>query len=801
MASRKLKLISFILILVFIFSSIGGTTAFANSDQSQSIQRGEGYKEATSLGGGAQVDNAVAPIPVNASSLPQIAKPESQGEAVPVPMGEPLDEKRSEGSSTAESVSSGSQTKDLSGNMPNVPSELGDWEGPDINDSGLIPPDPIIAAGPQHVVVNVNSLIRVYDRNGNQVSSNSASSWYSSVLPTGTFVFDPRILYDRDIGRFIMVWVATKTSTNEAWFLVSCSQSSDPTGSWYNYALDATLNGTNPTNNWADYPRVGVTNRAITLSANMLEFGGDFQYTKVRILDKVAVCDGNSLVWWDQWGLKNIDGTETFTIVPAQQYGYYDEQYMINAENGDDSDLTLWKVVDPLDTANGPTFLQTNPVGVSPFQVPPNAKQPGTSQDLDNTGTRMLHAVVQDDMMWATQTDACDWGSGDRSCLRHYRIGSVTSYPYVDDSTSYGSSGYDYFYPSISVDSVGNAVISFARSGDSEYASARYAELKAGSSIGTSASCADGVAEYEVLDSFGRNRWGDYTGVEIAPDLSTFYVFNEYVGATDDWYTRVCVVRFKMRAITDFLYDGSTDVAVYRPSNGNWYIKGQSSVSWGKSGDMPVPGDYDGDGDFDIAVLRPSNGKWYIKGQSNVSWFKSGDVPVQADYDGDGTTDIAVLRPSNGRWYILGMGNFNYFRPGDVPVPCDYNGDGEDEIAVFRPSNGNWYVRGMGSVSWGFPDDIPVPGDYDGDAVCDMAVYRPFNGNWYIRGQGRISWGNTGDIPAPGDFDGDGETEVAVVRPGNGRWYIKGIGNVSWFKNGDFPLNVRDTNADGDPHH
>ena len=68
-----------------------------------------------------------------------------------------------------------------------------------------------------------------------------------------------------------------------------------------------------------------------------------------------------------------------------------------------------------------------------------------------------------------------------------------------------------------------------------------------------------------------------------------------------------------------------------------------------------MPEDYDGDGDSGIAVWRPSNGKWYIQGQSAVAWGVSTDIPVPGDYDGDGTTEIAVWRPSNGKWYIQGM--------------------------------------------------------------------------------------------------------------------------------------------------
>jgi len=68
--------------------------------------------------------------------------------------------------------------------------------------------------------------------------------------------------------------------------------------------------------------------------------------------------------------------------------------------------------------------------------------------------------------------------------------------------------------------------------------------------------------------------------------------------------------------------------------------------------DVPVPGDYDANGTTDLAVWRPSNGTWYLHSGATVQWGLVGDVPVPGDYDANGTTDLAVWRPSNGTWYL-----------------------------------------------------------------------------------------------------------------------------------------------------
>ncbi|MET0754469.1 MAG: VCBS repeat-containing protein, partial [Pyrinomonadaceae bacterium] len=278
----------------------------------------------------------------------------------------------------------------------------------------------------------------------------------------------------------------------------------------------------------------------------------------------------------------------------------------------------------------------------------------------------------------------------------------------------------------------------------------------------------------------------------------------------------VCTCLPPSRARADFDGDSKTDLSVFRPSEGNWYMfnstAGFGVVHWGLNGDQLAPGDYDGDAKADFAVFRPNADStqpdFYVLKSSNYtysgySWGLPGDVPIVADYDGDAKDDLAIYRPADHTFYVFKSNggsvlSFSGISSG-VPVAGDFDGDGKADFVTFN--DGDWFIAkstlnfaSVSSVHWGAAGDKPVPADYDGDGKEDLAVFRPSERVWYIlrsaTGVFITQFGLSDDIPVPGDYDGDSKDDLAVYR--DGTWYMNrstaGLSILQFGLSGDIPI-------------
>src|SRR5438874_10562023 len=140
------------------------------------------------------------------------------------------------------------------------------------NQVSLEPPDQGLCVGNGFVMEAVNLALAVYNSSGTRVSGPTALSPFFGLPPVidrstgvrGPFLSDPRCYFDPDIQRWFVSVLeistdpATGAFTNHSNLHIAVSQSSDPRGSYFLFALDSTDDGTTGMPNHTNCPCFGV---------------------------------------------------------------------------------------------------------------------------------------------------------------------------------------------------------------------------------------------------------------------------------------------------------------------------------------------------------------------------------------------------------------------------------------------------------------------------------------------------------------------------------------------------------------
>jgi Secretion system C-terminal sorting domain len=414
-----------------------------------------------------------------------------------------------------------------------------------ISMTNSIPPDPIVAVGPNHIIAMVNTRFKIFDKAGNVLKDISAGSFFSSLGVTALSPFDPQIMYDHYSGRWIMVWDQEDDASQTAYFLLAVSDDDNPLGTWYEWALPANLNGSVNSNTWSDYPGIGYDDNALYIDGRQFPFGGGYlQYNRIRIIPKSDLYQGaaGQVNWTDLWNITYPNNSQKPDVIrPAITYGSTNNTfYLLHSPYGGNF-VTLFTITDPLGSA---TLTGVN-VPVTYFVNAPNANQlGGGSLPIEVGGSTIKHApTFRDGYLYASHAIA------NPNQLNHIALG----YLKIDVNTStavedyaFGATDYYLYYPNLAVDTSDNVCLTYSMSGDSIYAGAYYTTRLSSDPPGfePSSTLKAGVGNYVVDYGSGRNRWGDYMGAFTDPsDENNIWIFTEYVSATNVWNTWTGEVR------------------------------------------------------------------------------------------------------------------------------------------------------------------------------------------------------------------------------------------------------------------
>lgn len=437
-----------------------------------------------------------------------------------------------------------------------------------LTQTNSIPPDPYIAAGPNHLVATVNTDFGIYDKNGNLLKRISADSWYNSVLP-GASPFDPKVLYDHYANRWIMVWLHQSDNPMKSYFLISVSDDDNPLGTWFNWAMPGDLNGTTQVSNWSDYQGVGYDDKALYITANQFGYNNTgYNYVKIRIIPKSGIygTTPGRVDWKDLWDIRYpSNANRVFNIRPSLTWTSSGNKYhLVHVPNGGGNIFVLYTINDPIGT---PTLTGTN-VPVATFQAAPNANQLGGGTPLlEGGGSNLRHEPSYYDGYLHTSISIRNPLGAAYSALKYVKIDANTSTAAQD--FSYGAVGYWHIYSICGVDKNGNVAVTYSRSGDNEYAGAYYSAR-----LGTDPNGFRGTWELQsgkanYIKTFGgdRNRWGDYNGLWLDPvTKETFWMLTEYAAAVNTWGNWIGHVRVSPFAgpylftKTDSLHFGAVEI-------------------------------------------------------------------------------------------------------------------------------------------------------------------------------------------------------------------------------------------------
>lgn len=458
--------------------------------------------------------------------------------------------------------------------QPRTPSLSTNFRG--IGPTGFIPGDPHIAAGPSHLIQIVNSDFRIASKSGTTVVDWFLEDWFANVTDTSgnRFPFDPQVFYDDFADRWVMLAVNRDATTSVAYYLLSVSLTSDAAGSWCNWALRADQNGSTPSGNLADYPKLGLDNTNFYITSNQFSFSTNaFAYAKLRIMKKsqfhtpsnAAVC--NTVEgWYDFWSFSDAPAT----LQPAHNlFTSPDREYIVNSGSGSGTSLTLRSVTGtwPNSTNTPPVVSSTTALSVTAYELPPDAAASGSTTLVDTIDARLMNAVYANGFLYTAQTVGVPCtGSPSASCVRFYKI-NVSTNAVSQFSIGGGANTYVY-YPAVTVDGGGNIYLVYSYSTPTRFIEARYiAWLTTDSGTISDATLKAGEAAYTSLDSSGRNRWGDYGGIAVDPSDGAIWMFHQYASPSANnwrtWVGRSTTPHLSISDITVIEGDSGTSTATF----------------------------------------------------------------------------------------------------------------------------------------------------------------------------------------------------------------------------------------------
>jgi hypothetical protein len=482
------------------------------------------------------------------------------------------------------------------------------------NQFSLEPPDQGLCAGGGYVVEAVNDVFKVYDTSGNALTPTIDLNTFFG-LPAaidrstgvrGPFLSDPKCYWDTDTQRWFLTILEEDAAPGvRAHTLIAVSATSDPTGTWKRYSIDATDDGQNGTPShpncpcFGDQPLIGADKYGFYVSTNEFGDAQGFNGAQVYAMSKTALEGGFTPVVV-QFASPPLAEGPGYSIQPATSpsAGDYETanggtEYFLSALdfNGTlDNRIAAWAITNTssLNTGSPSVTLQSVLVKSENYGQPAPADQKSGPHPFGEIGAAILYGGPENQPIETLNTNddrmnqvvfaggnlygglntIVQQSGATKAGVAWFEVrpnaktqGTMNGHMVAQGY--YAPAGQNALFPSIGVTPGGaKAVITFTVSGPDYYPSSAYAVLGS-STIHLAAAGVgpeDGFTGYIPFAPDGVARWGDYSAA--VADGGTIWIADEYIAqsctvaeyeqdttcggtrtALANWATRVSAIR------------------------------------------------------------------------------------------------------------------------------------------------------------------------------------------------------------------------------------------------------------------
>lgn len=369
--------------------------------------------------------------------------------------------------------------------------------------ANIYPADAAGAVSASYLVAVSNGGVVVQDRAGKTLSSvRLGQFWTDPVVPSGTGVYHPRIVYDAAADRWILTTLSDRDLEQGA-LLVAISDSGNPAGTWKRYLSPIDAAG----QRIGDLPRIAQNADSVIVAIN--EWIGDSFPAGTSIFVIPKTYSGAPAI-------QRLHFTSTFDFAPVTTSG--SERQLVNVEGTRAVTRDIVGSSLPNPKAYQTTVNFTH--GFNTLLGP----QLGSGLLVDTGDTMAQAAASRNGVIWMAHMVLL---TSSRSGILVWQISGASAKTYlIEDPEKV------FAFPSIAVNRYGAALVSYQVFSSVSYPAAGYSYIDPKGVLSSPGILKTGTTPYLI------GRWGDYTTTLVDPaDDTSFWAIHMVPTQTNAWTT------------------------------------------------------------------------------------------------------------------------------------------------------------------------------------------------------------------------------------------------------------------------